>query len=162
MSDSDYWEVYSGKRSPPRGVSIELPATVSRGNFGHVISMGVWSEELVFALREVGASGLSSYPVRVTHRGVLLRDYRGVVITGRGGKFDAIRSQVTRWSSLPGIPMFFRGVFMDCKEWDKSDVFLIEGFGSRIFVSERVVDAVRSLKDLKDLKVRRNDEVTSP
>ena len=104
------------------------------------------SERLVAALRACGATGWSTYPVRVTGRnGRPLKGYEGLVVAGRCGPLDE-RNLPRRWAPPP-VPggkeaYVWVGFRFDETTWDRTDVFRPEGT-MLTFVTERVADSLR-------------------
>lgn len=114
----------------------------------------VVSDRFVKVLRECNASGFETFPVPLVRNNRQMAESYGLLVFGRGGPFDPVRSQ----AQMSGqTVMGYCGVHMDVAEWDGSDVFFIPGLGIGLYVTSRVATAIRHAK-LQNVKVTLNAE----
>ncbi len=140
-----------GEQDPPQHISYNIKHGRKAGD---VLSDAAWSERMVTALKDLGATGFAAYRVSVSRKGEPVTGYVGVRVTGRGGpRIPGARRLLTKgqWFDL------YQGIYMQEDAWDGSDVFSIPGAGIGLFVVERVADVLRKLR-LRGVMLVPNDE----
>lgn len=148
---------YNGDFAPPYpnltelflGTSIQEELSVvirSGGRPGDMMfsCSNVVSDRLLDVLKGCSATGYQPFPVTVS-AGETNLAYWGLKLLGRGGPFDARRSEATYGPD--GEALFgYSCIYMDEDRWDGSDVFAIPGLGIGMFVTERVKEALEKAK----------------
>jgi hypothetical protein len=148
----DLQDLFFARENPPTSIAYDIKYGREPGD---ILSCSpVYSTRLVDALNRAGATGFSTYPVKVTRAGKAVPGFVGIRVTGRGGPVDEARSKLVRAES--GRIKSHTGIYMDEAGWDGSDVFSIPGMGIMIFVTERVANELNKL-DLKNMELIRND-----
>lgn len=137
----DLAEVFLGP-SVPRDLHIAIRVGVKPGDliFG---APCIVSRRLLGVLVSCQATGYEAFPVDVRKGDIIIPDYFGLRILGRGGPLDEVRSGVFRG---PGSTIIFgySAVYMDEDRWDGSDIFVIPSLGVQLFISERVQKAIQN------------------
>lgn len=102
------------------------------------------------------ATGFVSFEVPLVKGDLILAQYTGLVVHGKGGPFDPARSEADY--SPSGALVGHSAVFMDSTKWDQSDVFFVPGLGISLFVSERIAMVIKRAK-LKNVVITGNAEL---
>jgi hypothetical protein len=93
--------------------------------------------------------------VQTTERLREVAVYHALRVSGRGGPFDARRSDEELDET--GFRIGHSAIYMNESKWDGSDVFFIPGMGITLFVTERVAQAIRAA-ELTNVILTRNTE----
>ena len=133
--------------------ALSLPLPVSR----HLVPGGgrlldvLWAElrplmspRAVAVLKGINATGWTTRPVLASPEVSMVREYRALVVTGRGG-------EVTPCARHPELApeaenSIIRGWCFDPNEWDGSDLWLQRSGAMLLIVSARVAAAFRKAK----------------
>lgn len=149
----DLGDLVLGPDPPPAPVRFEI---VRGSRPADIIGCAVWSERLISVLRECGATGFKPYEIELYRKGKPVPGYMGVLVLGRGGPLDEVRSDVERDET--GKCIFgHSAVYMHEDQWDGSDVFVIPGLGIREFVTARVAEVLRKAR-LRNVQLILNSE----
>ena len=116
------------------------------------------AERVFNALRCERCTGWSTYPVRLLGAdGLEISGYQGLAITGRCGHPDNSRRQVIE--VLPfGKFARVRGLYLDEKTWDGTDVFFLQG-SYHICVTDAARRAIMALPP-SNIRFTALDEIT--
>jgi hypothetical protein len=113
-----------------------------------IVSPLVVSSKVVMILKEEGATGWSTYPVRVTGKhGEEIPGFSGLSVRGRCGQILWERSMrgVKRYPA--GVFPTYLGYHFDPETWDGSDFFLSSTEGvAVVFCTEKVRDGLKRQK----------------
>ena len=103
----------------------------------------VVSDRFVDVLREVEATGWSTYPIELHDKDSdLIEGYCALAVKGRCGPLLDQRSRIEMRVGPTGKSKAFKvGLYFDSSTWDGNDVFLPEGT-SFVFATEKVKSAV--------------------
>lgn len=148
----DLFALHSGAEVPAP-IRVRIVAGSENGDL-LFSTPNVVSRKFLGVLMENRASGFSFAAVPVMRSEIEVDEFYCLMITGRGGQFDELRSGAYRMgSALFG----HEAVFMEEDGWDGSDLFLIPGLGIRLFVTERIGDALKRA-DLANVRLILNSE----
>jgi hypothetical protein len=107
------------------------------------------SDSFVSALKACGASGWTTFPVKLIARsGLEISGYHGLTVTGRAGPLDGTGTRIVKIPPrTPGGVETYeeRGWSFEQSSWDGSDIFVPEGTIA-ICVVERVKSALEAAK----------------
>jgi hypothetical protein len=130
----------AGEWVPPEPLVFRRNSDARRPDdlvFGGSPSVYLVSERFVRALRDGGATGWGTYPIRLLDEdGTPIGDHAGLVVTGSSGPIDPALS-----TTPPDRPRIRVGKLFRRETWDGSDVF-VPREGGGLFVTQRARDAL--------------------
>ena len=156
---SDLMDLYGDASQPvPDGLHVQVVRGTQPGDILFA-TCNVVSDRFVGILEEIGATGFRTFRVPLIKRRITVATYNGLKILGRGGPFDAIRSnaKIDEFGSVNG----YSGIYMDESRWDGCDVFFIPGLSVSLYVTERVAHALQDAR-LLNVRLVENSECHMP
>ena len=129
-------------------------------------SLYLISDRLRSTLEQSDLSGWKSFPIEIIgERGIEIKGYFGLSITGRSGPINYRKSKVILKRITPSSPLskFYKGLYIDRESWDGSDFFLPEkNYG--LIITGKTVEILKRNKftniDITDLSEIETDEYT--
>jgi hypothetical protein len=140
--------IATGLATPPGPVSCVTTSGLEPPDvLGNARQLPIVSVRVADALRKVGATGVSFYPVQVTTKNAGDLSYAGMILNGRGG---ALATESGADLEL-ATGLFVRstlnvnGLRIDPAAWDGSDVFHVPEFPLIPILTARVIEAIGEL-----------------
>ena len=104
------------------------------------------SPRVLDVFKKENVTGFDAVPVVIHHElvGCSISGYRAIIVNGRGGPLNEAAMQPVARSGDSILSCQCTQIFENL--WDKTDVFLIDGLGVSLWVTERVAFALQRVR----------------